>query len=112
MDTCAAAFGFMEEESAALPVIYNYDLVVIDEISQMEGWQTDKILRVWNMSDRVPSLVSLGQMADARFRRCAAVTDCDVEAKYVLYDAASAISLQGSKFRCYLESDQNKQAMQ
>ena len=60
IDTCAAAFGFMEEDAAPLPVIYNYDLVVIDEISQLEAWQTDKILRIWVLADMLPALVFLG----------------------------------------------------
>ena len=38
IDTCAASFGLMEDVSAAgMPVLSIYTLIVIDEISQLQG---------------------------------------------------------------------------
>jgi hypothetical protein len=34
--------------------------VIVDEVSQLEGWQADHILRMWDTADHVPALVFAG----------------------------------------------------
>lgn len=61
IDTCAAAFGFMENISAgAMPSLIIYDLIVIDELSQLECWQAEHIFKLWIASDKIPAVCFLG----------------------------------------------------
>ena len=61
IDTCAASFGFMEDISAgAIPLLSRYTLIVVDEISQLEAWQFDHIVRLWEYAERVPALAMMG----------------------------------------------------
>ena len=61
IDTCAAAFGFMDEESGGgVPMLSMYALIVVDEISQLEGWQSDKILWLWQHAERMPAVTMIG----------------------------------------------------
>ena len=61
VDTCHAAFGLHEDVVGShMPLLAHYDLVVVDEVSQLEGRHTDRIIQLWEMSDRVPALVFCG----------------------------------------------------
>eukprot|EP00975_Prorocentrum_lima_P061097 12811076-Prorocentrum_lima.AAC.1 len=55
IDTCHAAFAFNEEITMA-PGLGIYDLIVIDEISQLDEKQFERIRRLWLAVDRVPTL--------------------------------------------------------
>ena len=60
-DTCHAAFGLHEEVLCSpMSLLAQYDIVVVDEISQLEGQRTDRIIHLWEMSDRVPAVVFCG----------------------------------------------------
>ncbi|CAJ1414910.1 unnamed protein product, partial [Effrenium voratum] len=60
IDTCHAAFGFNESLAGYLPVLAVYDLVVVDEVSQLSAQQGDHVLKLWDAADRLPALVFLG----------------------------------------------------
>ena len=60
VDTCAAAFGFMENKDFPMNTLSFYALVIIDEISQLEGWQSDHVLKMWDAADQVPAVVFAG----------------------------------------------------
>ena len=60
VDTCHGAFLLHKPEMEALPVLSEYDLVVVDEVSQLSADQFDRIVRMWNAADRLPALVFLG----------------------------------------------------
>ena len=60
VDTCHGAFLLHKAELEALPVLSEYDLVVVDEISQLSAAQFDRIVRMWHAADRLPALVFLG----------------------------------------------------
>jgi hypothetical protein len=60
-DTCAAAFGFMEKSNpSGFSNLNIYSLVIVDEISQLEGWQSDFIVKLWRMTERVTAIALVG----------------------------------------------------
>ena len=61
IDTCAASFKLMErDDPGSMPFLAMYTLIVIDEISQLEGWQSDYILKLWDHTERIPALAIMG----------------------------------------------------
>ena len=59
IDTCHAAFH-LGEPFAPNPALMNYQLIVTDEVSQLNGEQNDRILRLRNFVDDVPAMAELG----------------------------------------------------
>ena len=59
IDTCHAVFG-LGEDFAFLPLLGEYQLIVVDEISQLDGEQCDRIMRLREMVDNVPALAFMG----------------------------------------------------
>ena len=59
IDTCHAAFAFHEEVNN-LPTLAHYALVVVDEISQLDAWQYERIAQLWNAADRGTVVVLVG----------------------------------------------------
>ena len=61
IDTCAAAFKFLEDEGAgSMPFLAMYTFIVVDEISQLEGWQTDYIFKLWDYAEKIPAMAMMG----------------------------------------------------
>lgn len=60
VETAAAAFQFHKPELEALYAIYGYDLVVVDEFSQLSQDNFERILRMWHAADCLPALVFTG----------------------------------------------------
>ena len=61
IDTCHAAFGLHEAaEHGEASLLSIYSLVVVDELSQLDMVNFDKILRLWAAAERVPALALLG----------------------------------------------------
>ena len=60
VDTCAAAFGLLEKETVCLPTLGMYDLVYVDEVSQMDSENFEKVLKLWAAVDKKPALVFSG----------------------------------------------------
>ena len=60
VDTCHGAFLFHKPENEALPLMSQYDLVVVDELSQLSQLQFERIIRMWHAADKIPALVFLG----------------------------------------------------
>lgn len=59
IDTCHAAFG-LDADTADFPLLAEYQLIVIDEVSQLSGAQNDRIIRARNYVDDVPAMAELG----------------------------------------------------
>ena len=59
IDTCHAAFAFHEAVNN-LPTLAHYALVVVDEISQLDAWQYERIVELWNAADRTTVVVLVG----------------------------------------------------
>ena len=60
VDTCHGAFLFHKPENEALPLMSQYDLVVVDELSQLSREQFERIMQMWHAADKIPALVFLG----------------------------------------------------
>ena len=61
IDTCHAAFGLHEAaEHGEASLLSMYSLIVVDELSQLDMVNFDKILRLWAAAERVPALALLG----------------------------------------------------
>ena len=60
VDTAAAAFQFYKPEQEALHCLYGYDLVIVDEFSQLAQGEFERILRLWHAVDNLPALVFAG----------------------------------------------------
>ena len=59
IDTCHAAFA-LGEDFVATPVLSDYQLIVIDEVSQLTGELNDRILQLRNFVDDVPAMAEMG----------------------------------------------------
>ena len=60
VDTFVAALQLHLPESEGLFALQGYDLVVIDEYSQLGMADFERLLRLWNAADCLPALVILG----------------------------------------------------
>ena len=60
IDTFAAAFQLHRPEQEGLFAMYGYNLVVVDEFSQLGQDDFERILRLWAAADKAPALVFLG----------------------------------------------------
>ena len=60
VDTFAAAFQLHKPEQEALYATHGYDLVVVDEFSQLSAADLERLLRIWRAADCLPALVFLG----------------------------------------------------
>ena len=60
VDTCHGAFLLHKPETEAWPHMTEYDLVVVDEVSQLSRDQFERIVRMWHQADKVPALIFLG----------------------------------------------------
>ena len=58
IDTCHAAFGL--DMLIAMPLLSQYQLIVVDEVSQLSGEQNDRILKLRNYADDVPAMAENG----------------------------------------------------
>eukprot|EP00973_Karenia_brevis_P092731 12413846-Karenia_brevis.AAC.1 len=59
IETCHAAFG-LDDDFVEMPLLSGYQLVVVDEVSQLSGEQNDKILKLRDVVDGVFALAELG----------------------------------------------------
>ncbi|CAE7892745.1 unnamed protein product, partial [Symbiodinium necroappetens] len=61
IDTCHAAFGLHESaEHGEASLLSMYSLIVVDELSQLDMVNFEKILKLWAAADRAPALALLG----------------------------------------------------
>ena len=60
IDTCAAAFGLMEDPCESLPHISLFSLIMVDEFSQLSRVQFERIVKLWASVDKLPALVFCG----------------------------------------------------
>ena len=61
VDTCAAAFWLWKERADEhLDALAQYDLVVVDEVSQLTAEHFDRVIQMWEAADKLPALVFTG----------------------------------------------------
>jgi len=60
VNTYHAGFGLEEEPGAMAVSLSQYALIVVDEISQMQGQHFDHVRKLWNQADNLPVLLLAG----------------------------------------------------
>ena len=60
IDTCAAAFALLEDSTMCLPTLGGYSLIYVDEVSQMNAKDFERIIKLWSYVDKAPALVFSG----------------------------------------------------
>ena len=66
VDTLHGMFALHKPEIATLEMMSCYDLIVIDEIGQVPLWVFERILRLWDASERRTALVFVGDFCQLR----------------------------------------------
>eukprot|EP00975_Prorocentrum_lima_P068100 12918747-Prorocentrum_lima.AAC.1 len=66
VDSVHAAFQVYKREEETLAAMEGYDLIVIDEISQLSAALFDRLIRIWSAAGRWPALVFLGDFSQLR----------------------------------------------
>ena len=60
VDTCHGAFLFHKELTEALPILTQYDMVIVDELSMLTAEHFDRIYAMWQTAEKLPCVVFLG----------------------------------------------------
>lgn len=60
VDTCSGAFFLYKDAIEVMDCLQQYDLVPVDEISQLSQEDFDRIIQMWEAADKVPALVLAG----------------------------------------------------
>ena len=60
VDTCHGAFLFHKDLTEALPVLTQYDLVIVDELFMLTAEQYDRIYAMWQTAEKLPCIVMMG----------------------------------------------------
>ena len=60
VDTIHGAFLLYKPEQQTLELMIPYDLVVVEEIGQLAAWVFDRLIRLWQAANQLPTLVFLG----------------------------------------------------
>ena len=60
VDTCHGALLFHKDLTEALPILTQYDLVVIDELSMLTADHYDRVHAMWQTAEKLPCVVMLG----------------------------------------------------
>ena len=60
VDTCSGAFFLYRDAIEVMDVLTQYDMVAVDEISQLSQSDFERIIQMWETADKVPALVFAG----------------------------------------------------
>ena len=60
VDTCSGAFFLYKEAVEVMDCLTPYDMVAVDEISQLSQSDFERIIQMWETADKVPALVLAG----------------------------------------------------
>ena len=60
VDTCSGAFFLYKEAVEVMACLTPYDMVAVDEISQLSQSDFERIIQMWEAADKVPVLVLAG----------------------------------------------------
>jgi hypothetical protein len=60
VDTCSGAFFLYRDALEVMDCLTQYDMVAVDEISQLSQSDFDRIIQMWETADKVPALVFAG----------------------------------------------------
>ena len=60
VDTCSGAFFLYRDAVEVMDCLTQYDMVTVDEISQLSREDFERIIQMWEAADKVPALVLAG----------------------------------------------------
>ena len=60
VDTCSGAFFLYKNAIEVMDCLQQYDLVAVDEISQLSQEDFERIIQMWEAADKIPALVLAG----------------------------------------------------
>ena len=60
VDTCSGAFFLYRDAIEVMDVLTQYDMVAVDEISQLSQSDFERVIQMWETADKVPALVFAG----------------------------------------------------
>ena len=60
VDTCSGAFFLYKDAVEVMDMLTQYDMVAVDEVSQLSKADFERILQMWEAADKVPALVFAG----------------------------------------------------
>ena len=66
VDSVHALFQLFKPEQSTLDAMTTFDLIVIEEISQLSMYTFERLLRLWDAAGQVPALLFLGDFAQLR----------------------------------------------
>eukprot|EP00971_Amphidinium_carterae_P050999 1003998-Amphidinium_carterae.1 len=66
IDSIHAVFEIFKPEQQTLDNMINYDLVIIEEVSQLSAKLFERLVRLWEAANRRPALVFVGDFAQLR----------------------------------------------
>ena len=60
VDTCSGAFFLYRDAIEVMDCLTQYDMIAVDEISQLSKADFERILQMWEAADKIPALVFAG----------------------------------------------------
>ena len=60
VDTCSGAFFLYKDAVEVMDMLTQYDMVAVDEVSQLTQADFERIIQMWEAADRIPALVFAG----------------------------------------------------
>ena len=60
VDTCSGAFFLYRDAIEVMDILTQYDMVAVDEISQLSQFDFERIIQMWEAADKLPALVFAG----------------------------------------------------
>ena len=60
VDTCSGAFFLYRDAMEVMDCLTRYDLVAVDEVSQLSQSDFERIIQMWEAADKMPALVFAG----------------------------------------------------
>lgn len=60
VDTCSGAFFLYRDAMEVMDCLTQYDMISVDEISQLSQKDFERILQMWEAADKIPALVFAG----------------------------------------------------
>ena len=60
VDTCSGAFFLYRDALEVMDCLTAYDMIAVDEISQLSRADFERILQMWEAADKIPALVFAG----------------------------------------------------
>ena len=100
VDTCHGAFLFHKDLTEALPILTQYDMIIVDELSMLTAEHFDRLYAMWQTAEKLPCLVFLGDFYQLPGPQKPPSRICDSPSIQVCHQAGfhPRASLQGSSF--------------